>query len=351
MTFQSRSVNPSIIFFGTPEFALPALEALIAKKYHIVGVVTNPDEPVGRKHILTPPPVKTFAQRHGIPVFQPEKLNIAQFAGCHADPPDGGEASRPPSRKRSFTGVQDDNSQKIPSADLFIVAAYGKIIPKAILEIPKYGTLNIHPSLLPRWRGASPIQSAILAGDADTGVTIMQLDELMDHGSIVAQETAHVGDRKVTYPQLHDELAQIGAQLLIKTIPDYISGAIVPIPQHDVSATYCAVLKKEDGRIDWHKSAEEIERMVRAYSPWPTVWTLWPAGDHALRIRIDEADITSEELPQGSPGLVWQKENALLVQTSKGSVVINRATLEGKNPLTGAELLHGYPQLVGSVLK
>ncbi|MBI4225077.1 MAG: methionyl-tRNA formyltransferase [Candidatus Sungbacteria bacterium] len=310
----------SILFFGTPGFALPALEALIAEKYNLIGVVTNSDEPVGRKKILTPPPVKVLAEKYNIPVFQPERLEIQNF------------------------------KFKISQVDLAVVAAYGKIIPKSILEIPKFGTLNIHPSLLPRWRGASPIQSAILAGDVDTGVTIMQLDEKMDHGPVVAQQTTPIGDRKAVYPQLHDELAAIGAKLLIETIPDYLSGAIMPIPQDESKATYCNPLKKDDGRIDWKKPAEEIERMVRAYNPWPSTWTTWSDNGSTLRIRIEQADLTLDEPLAGSPGLVWKKEEALLVQTGKGSIEIKRLTLEGKKTISGAELLHGYPQLIGATL-
>lgn len=314
----NHSVNFSILFFGTPGFALPVLQALITSEYPIVGVVTNPDEPVGRKHELTPPPVKVLAEKHSIPVFQPEKLKCELW------------------------------DHEIPPADLFIVAAYGKIIPKAILEIPKYGTLNVHPSLLPCWRGASPIQSAILAGDTDTGVTIMQLDELMDHGPIVAQQILHIGDRKYTYPELHDELAKKGARLLLETIPGWVNETIMPTPQDHAKATYCAMLNKDDGRIDWKKSAEEIERMIRAFNPWPSTWTLWHASDRTYRLRIDEADLIPDEPLLGSPGLVWKKEKALLVKTSRGSIEIKRATLEGKKILTGAELLHGYPQLVGA---
>lgn len=320
LILMKTSVNPSILFFGTPEFALPALGALIGEKYHIVGVITNPDEPVGRKKILTPPPVKVLAQKHPIPVFQPEKL------------------------KRELW------DHEIPAADLFIVAAYGKIIPKSILEIPKYGTLNIHPSLLPRWRGASPIQSAIFAGNADTGVTIMQIDELMDHGPIVAQQIMHIGDQKIAHQELHDELAQKGAELLLKTIPQWVDRTITPIPQDHTKATYCAMLKKDDGRIDWNKSAAEIERMIRAYNPWPSTWTTWFDNDHALRIRIEEANALPDESSVGSPGIVWKKEKALLVQTGKGSIIIKRATLEGKKSLIGADLLRGYPQLVGAIL-
>ena len=312
--------NTSILFFGTPAFAVPALEALIASDYSVVGVITNPDEPVGRKHIITPPPVKVLAQKHNIPIFQPEKLSSLIEEGV------------------------------LPRAYLFVVAAYGKIIPKAILELPKFGTLNIHPSLLPRWRGASPIQAVILAGDADTGVTIMQIDEKMDHGAILSQETLHLGERKITYPELHDELAEIGAKLLLETIPEYLDGLIVGTPQDHTKATYCKMLTKDDGHIDWGRLAEEVERMVRGLNPWPGTWTLWQSARGAVRIRIDEASAVIDAPRQNTPGLVWQDEKRLLVETGIGSLRVVRATLEGKRSLTGEELMLGYPTLIGAVL-
>ena len=349
-----KSIKPSVLFFGTPEFALPTLEALIKNGYAVVGVVTRPDERVGRRQILTPPPVKVTAERRGIPVFQPEILNPARFAS------------------------------EIPQADLFVVAAYGKIIPKAILDIPKLGALNIHPSLLPRWRGPSPIQAAILHSDVKTGVTIMQMDEQMDHGQIVAQRQSEMSKirplgefrgfarrkpsswlptqipisiSKITYPELHDLLAKLGAELLIETLPRWIAGEITPAPQAESQATYCRLLTKNDGRIDWEKPAEEIERMIRAYHPWPGSWTIWNTDAGERRIRIEEADAVEDAPPHqiwcgGKPGLVWQTAtHPLLIQTGRGSLSVKKLRLEGKSATDAASFLRGHPSIIGSTLR
>lgn len=319
-------LNPRIIFWGTPEFALPSLEALIKHGYKIAAVVTNPDEPAGRKNILTSPPVKVLAKKHKIPVFQP-------------------------------TSLKDPNFKKeVPEADLYVVAAYGKIIPKEIIDLPKYGSLNVHPSLLPRWRGPSPIQYTILQSDIETGVTIMKMDELMDHGPIVAQQRLGITNdklqmTKITYQELHDQLAKFGADLLLETLPKWLRGEITPIPQDDAQATYSKILKKDDGRIDWEKSAEEIERMVRAFNPWPGTWTLWPTGESIYRIRIEEADFIDSEPPRGSPGYVWKNEKRpLLVKTDHGSLVVLKLTPGGKKTLEVKSFLHGYPNIIGAAL-
>jgi len=320
------SANPSLLFFGTPEFALPALQALINAGYRMVGVVTRPDEPAGRKRMLTPPPVKILAQQRGIPVFQPEKLDARDFA-----------------------------SGKIPSADLFVVAAYGKIIPKAVLDLPRLDALNIHPSLLPRWRGPSPIQAAILAGDAETGVTIMQMDAQMDHGPIVAVRQSEMSNApiltsKITYPELHDTLAIVGAELLLETLPRWMAGEITPAPQDESQATYCKLLTRNDGRIDWTKPAEEIERMIRAFRPWPGAWTIWRSASGERRINMEDADAVAAAPPAGKSGLVWQNPtHPLLIQTGLGSLVIKKMRLEGKNATDAASFLRGYPALIGAV--
>ena len=314
-------MNNPILFWGTPEFALLSLEGLLKGGFRVVGVITNPDEPAGRKQILTPPPVKVFAQKHDIPVYQPENLkNFPQ--------------------------------RELPEADLYVVAAYGKIIPKDILEKPRYGVLNIHPSLLPRWRGPSPIQYTILSGDSEAGVTIMQMDELMDHGPILAQQVisnAQFPISKVTYRELHDKLANLGAELLMETLPKYIRGEIMPIPQDDFRATFSKLLKRDDGRIDWKRPAEEIDRMIRAFNPWPGAWTLAPAKDKIYRVKIEEGEDTEAEPPTGSPGFLWQQDaRTLLVKTGQGSICIRRITLEGKKPLDGAAFLSGYSHLVNT---
>lgn len=318
---KNSELNPKIIFWGTAEFALPSLYALIKNKFNIVAVIANPDEPTGRKQIITPPPVKIWADKHKIPCFQPHNL------------------------KEGFVN-------ELPEADLYIVASYGKIIPKEIIEIPRFGAINIHPSLLPRWRGPSPIQSAILAGDLETGLTIIKLDELMDHGPIIAVSgfplKAH---NKITYNELHDNLAKLGADLLVKTLPQWINGTIEPIPQDDTKAAYSTMLKKDSGRINWEKPADEIERMIRAFNPWPSTWTIWPTGDKIYRIKIESADISEDEPARGSYGYIWQPDSkSLFIKTGKGSLSVKKITLQGKKSTNALSFLNGYPQILGSTL-
>lgn len=315
--------STSILFFGTPEFALPALRGLIDAGYSIAGVVTQPDMPVGRKHELTPPPVKRFAHRRGILVFQPEKLDT--------------------NFKLQVSSLK---------ADLFVVAAYGKMIPADLLAIPRLGAINIHPSLLPRWRGPSPIQTAILHGDKETGVTIMKMDAEMDHGPILANDKLHITNYKITYPELHDQLAELGAKLLMSTLPRWIAGALTPIAQDDSQATYCALLTKNSGKINWEKPAEEIERTIGAYHPWPGTWTIWKTDAKEWRVRIEDADVVPAAPPvSGGAGMVWQNEKyPLLVQSGYGSLVIKKLGMEGKSVTDAASFLRGHPSLIGSTL-
>lgn len=313
--------NVKIIFWGTPEFAILALKALVENGYDIAAVITNPDEPVGRKQIMTPPPVKIFAEKYKIPVFQPINLKDGNFI------------------------------KELPSADLYIVASYGKIIPKGIIEIPKLGTLNIHPSLLPRWRGPSPIQYTILNSDEETGVTIMKIDELMDHGPIVAKSKIKNQKIKTTYRELHDKLAELGTKLLIETLPKYIAGKIEPVPQDDSKATYSKILKRNDGRIDWSRSAEEIERQIRAYESWPGSFTVWPDGENYLRLKIEEAEATDEEPVRGSSGFIWQNsKSGILAKTGKGSIELKKITPAGSKTMKTEEFLRGHPKFIGTNL-
>lgn len=317
-----NNMGISILFFGTPEFALPALRALMDAGYTVVGVVTQPDGAWGRKRVFTPPPVKVLAEQHGIPVFQPEILDAEQLA------------------------------HEIPLANLFVVAAYGKIIPAAILALPKFGALNIHPSLLPRWRGPSPIQITILSGDTETGVTIMQIDEQMDHGPAIAASSLPLpAHSRITYPELHDRLADLGAKLLIEIIPKWLAGTITPTPQDETKATYCKLLTRDDGRIDWRKSTEEIERMIRAFDPWPGTWTIWHTPDRDIRVRITEADAIADEAPDKIPGHVWQNQShPLLIQTGHGSLAIKKLGMEGKNIVDASSFLRGHPSLIDAIL-
>lgn len=346
------SKNTNIIFWGASDFAVPALEALLREGYNITAVVTNPDEPVGRRQILTQPPVKRAAEKHHIPVFQ-------------------------------FASLKNENSLeienwklKITHADIFIVAAYGKIIPKDILDLPHLGALNIHPSLLPRWRGPSPIQFTILNGDAEAGVTIIKMDELMDHGPIVATQRLEISNSqnlpprripglhpseanvftsdpisKIKYQELHDELAELSATLLIEILPKYLSGEITPREQNHNQATYSKILTREDGRIDWKKSAEDIERMIRAFSPWPSAWTTWPDKEKIYRIRIEEADVLDNAPVEGGPSFAFsEKSHPLCLKTGKGSLAIHALTLEGKQKMAAHEFVRGHRDIIGSTL-
>lgn len=312
-------MSPTILFFGASSFAIPSLEVLHRAGFPIAGVITKPDEPAGRRQKLTPPPVKIAALKLGLDVYQPKYLKQPEI-------------------------------KEIPVADLFIIAAYGAIIPSDVLAIPSRGALNVHPSLLPRWRGPSPVQYTILHGDKEAGVTIMLLDERMDHGPILAHSEWHIANSRPVYPELHDTLATRGAELLVEIIPKYVRGEVIPVPQDDMKATYSKLLKKKDGRIDWNKPAEYLERMIRAFTPWPGSWTMWPSGEQIYRVRIERADIDPEEPAWGSPGHVWQSGSRLMIRTGKGSLAVEQLTLEGRKPVDAASFLRGYPQFSGATL-
>ena len=328
-------MKPKIIFIGTPEFGAVVLEGLIKANYKPVLVVTAPDKPVGRKQILTPPPVKLLAEKYGIPILQPETILNLKSEILNLKP------------------------------DLIMVAAYGEILPKEILEIPKHGCLNIHPSLLPKYRGATPVQSAILNGDRETGVTIMLMDEGIDTGPILSQKKTVIGPTE-TAKQLHDRLARMGAELLIDTIPDWIRNQIKLQSQDEKMATYTKVLKKEDGKIDWKKSAEEIERQIRAFDPWPGSYTFWERRIiriKKLKQKVKEkkrinlkilktrvlAAVNSKNYPIGKTLVVPQNE--LCVQCGKGFLVIEILQPEGKKSMSSEDFLRGHHDFIGTILK
>jgi methionyl-tRNA formyltransferase len=246
-----------VIFFGTSDFSVPSLEALLKDdRFEVVAVVTKLDAPIGRHQVLTPPPIKVLAQEHDIQVLQFEKIKTD-------------ETYEMLKQVQHDEGVQDDKG-----VDAYVVVSYGKIIPQRILDLPKRGCINVHGSLLPKWRGASCVQAAIAAGDAKSGVTIMMMDAEMDHGDILAQKEATISADE-TGGELHDRLAELGAESLPDVLAGYLQGDIKPQPQDHPQATYCKLLTRDDGKIDWSKPADEIERLVRAYNPWPGTWTEW----------------------------------------------------------------------------
>lgn len=294
-----------VVFMGSPQFALPALRAL-AENYQVVGVVTQPDRPAGRGQQVTPPPVKVLAQELGLPVTQPIRLR---------DP-------------------QAIEQLKAWQPDLIVVAAYGQILPPDVLNLPHWGCLNIHASLLPRWRGATPIQHAILAGDAETGVTIMKMDEGLDTGPILSQRAIPITPDE-NAETLSEKLAKLGATLLLETLPEYLSGHLLPRPQPAEGVTLAPRLKKEDGLLDFSRPALELERRVRAFFPWPGAWFIWQGAPFkVLRARV-VADMVAE------PGarLRWQGWPA--IGTAQGLLVLEEVQPAAKKPMSGKAFLAG----------
>lgn len=305
---------------GTPEFAVPIFESLVKSlDYEVVAIITQPDRPAGRSQRPTPPPVKTAAAKHRIPVLQPERLRKPEVA----------------------VEIKELNP------DIIIVAAYGQIIPKAILEIPRFGAVNVHPSLLPKYRGASPIQAAIKNGDAVTGVTIMLLDEQLDHGPILADRAVAIAPTD-TAGTLSERLAQTGAALLMETLPRYVKGKLTPREQDHAAATVVKQLTRDDGRIDWSCPAAEIERTIRAYDPWPGSWSAW----NEIRLKIIRAKISSEAPEWLKAGSIFQTGDGmgLAVRCGSGSIVLDALQPEGKKEMTAAEFLRGHADFLGSTL-
>jgi methionyl-tRNA formyltransferase len=317
-----------ILFLGSPSFAVHPLNALVQAGYEVVGVVTQPDRPAGRKRILTPPPVKEAAQSFGIPVFQPESLR-------------GEEAAAPLAALRPDVGV---------------VAAYGEILRKHIIDLPTHGYLNIHPSLLPLHRGPAPVTGAILAGENETGVTIMKLTAKMDSGPILAQATVPLLPTTRSGP-LTDELFQIGAELLVKVITPYVDGEIELREQDHSQATITRLLKKNDGLLDWRLPALVLERQTRAFDPWPGAYTMW--GDQRLKVitaRVHQTYTSSYTPLAGSSGndtvetavgTIVAEEEGPLVATGSGALELVEVLPAGKRVMSGREWAAGQRGVVG----
>ena len=306
-----------LIFMGTPELAKTILQALLdSSSFQIAAVVTQPDRPKGRDLRLTASPVKDLAIKAGLPVFQPERARDPVFISTIRD-------LRP---------------------DLIAVAAYGQILPKALLDIPVHGCVNVHTSLLPRYRGAAPIQWAILNDDPETGVTIMKMDEGMDTGGIVSAEKTAItpADDART---LHDRLGQIGADLLIRTIPAYTSGAVFPRAQPVDGVVLARKIKTSDGEIDWHQSARSIWNRVRGLVPWPGAYTRVATLPHPTVLKIWQAEPTSHS---GSPGEILEAKNSgVLVGCGTGALRILELQRENARRLPASQFLSGYPLTPG----
>ncbi len=310
-----------LVYFGTLEYSATVLEALATNSaFKVIAVITQPDRPTGRDQALTPPPVKIVAQKYHLPVLQPETLK-----NFNAD----------------VAGVE--NFEPLQNADLFVVYGYGLIIPQAILDLPKHGSLNIHPSLLPKYRGPTPIQSALLNGETTTGVSIMLLDALMDHGPIVRQINTNI-EPDDTNQTLTKRLVEMAIPVLTETIPAWIQGEIKPIEQDHSQVTMCKMLSRDDGKIDWNKSADQIYNQYRAFTPWPGIWTTWEGK------RLKLTRITPSPLRGGTEGGVLVENNTIFIACSHGTLEVLELQLEGKKPMTAQEFANGYKNFNGAKL-
>lgn len=300
-----------IVFAGTPDFAVPSLRAIATSGYALAGVLTQPDRPAGRGRKLKPSPVKEFAATLDVPILQPTTLK---------DP-----------------DVQDWLRQRRP--DLMVIVAYGLLLPRAVLDLPPRGCVNVHASLLPRWRGAAPIQAALLHGDTRTGVCIMRMEAGLDTGPVYAESAIDIGENE-TAQVLHDRLAELGARSLLTTLPDIVNASAVPRAQDDPSATYAGRIDKADAVIDWSRGAADIHNQIRAYNPWPVAETLLDGK----RLRCWSARRETAAPAGGSPpGTVLEvTRTGVRVQTGDGTLQLTELQLPGRGRVTAAELARGY---------
>ena len=299
-----------IVFMGSPEFAVPSLKAL-AENFEVVGVVTQPDKPAGRGQVLTPPPVKTLAQQLGLPFIQPGRL-------------------KEPSAMDQLQAWQPD---------LIVVAAFGQILRPAVLNLPLFGCVNVHASLLPRWRGAAPIQAVLLHGDTFSGVTIMRMDPGVDTGPILNQRGVPIflDDTSGT---LSERLAALGADILVETLPGFLYGTIQPQPQDESLVTYAPMLKKEEGKLDFTQPAAALARKVRAFNPWPGTFHIWQGQVFKVH-RAHAVDGLEGVLLAGQPGQPEIYENKPAWWTAQGLLVLDEVQPAGKKPMPGEMFMRG----------
>ena len=301
-----------IVFAGTPEFALPALEALLASSHEVIGVLTQPDRPQGRGRRILPSPVKELAQGRGLAVLQPATLRAAE--------PQSWLQARAP--------------------DALIVVAYGLILPPQVLSVPRLGCLNIHASLLPRWRGAAPVQRAILAGDAETGVTIMQMETGLDTGPALVQQPMAVGRQSAG--ELQARLAELGARCLLDALDRVSAGTVTPTPQSEADVTYAAKIEKFEAAIDWRRSAQEIDRQIRAFNPWPIAETRFEG--EPLRIFAARPTSHDEVSPPGTITAV--EDDAIVVSCGSGALGVTQLQRPGRKVVAARDFAHSR-KLVG----
>src|SRR6266542_1310447 len=312
-----------IVFIGAGKIGVPTLQALLKSEHHVAAVVTQPDKPVGRAHLVEPPPIKK-ALMSGAPYASPARtgraLPILQ-----------------PARMKDQQAIDEIRTLE---PDVIVVVAYGQILPPTVLQIPKIACLNLHASLLPRWRGATPIQAAIAAGDRETGITAMYMDEGLDTGDILLQRSVEILTND-TGGSLHDRLARVAPEALRGSLELLAKASASRIPQDNAFATYAPKLKREDGRIDWSDPAEAIERKIRAFNPWPGAFMAIKANG-TRNLKIFSAEVVDVE---GRPGEILRSQNELVVAAGKRALSLRKVQLEGKQRMSAAEFLRGHTSI------
>lgn len=311
-----------IVFMGTSQFASASLGTLLEEKYNIVAVYTQPGKKAGRDQEISKSPVRIMAEGKNIPVFEPDRFD-----------------------ENGITEL------KKVDPELIIVVAYGRILPKAVLDMPRLGCINIHGSILPKFRGPSPIQNALLDGETETGATLILMDEGIDTGKILAQDRLAIGSNEI-FPELSERLAEMSSKLLVETISRWINQEIVPKPQDDSKATLCQLIEREDGRIVWADEASSIYNRYRAFFTWPGIYALWEKEGKSIRLKLKKIGIlkTTPEVSRHL-GEVFEIGDKVGVMTSSGVITLEEIQIEGKKTVPMREFLNGYPSFLGSILK
>ncbi len=306
-----------IVFMGTPDFAVPSLDILVKNGYEVAAVVTQPDKPKGRGNKLTPPPVKEYALNNNIPVLQPEKVKTGTFA----------------------------QQLREIAPDLLVTVAYGRILPQEVLDIPPYGCVNVHGSLLPKYRGAAPIQWSVINGDSITGITTMYTDIGMDTGDMLLKREVEIGINE-TAGELHDKLSIIGAEVLLETLKELEKRTLVRIPQPADEATYVTMISKETGRIDWSKTMEQIHNLVRGTDPWPGAYTFYKGE----RMRVWKTEYSNIEKASKPGEIIEVKKEGILVGTGKGNIMLKEIQFDSGKRLKVEQYLAGHSIDKGELL-
>lgn len=310
------------IFMGSGEFAVRILDDLLSNQYNIIAVYTQPDKKPGRKKEVELSEIKLLAEKQKIPVHQPE----------------------------SFDETEIEKIRNL-KPDILIVASYGKIIPQSVLDLAGFGAINVHPSLLPKFRGPSPIQNVLLCGEKETGTSIMLMNAGVDTGDILAQEKTAIQNNEI-YPELRKRLADQSAALLLKTLPAFIDGHIEPQPQDNSQATLCQLIERADGKTNWTESAQDIYNRFRALYPWPGIFTYWERDNHNLRLKLNKISLLRNN-PENKHhlGEVFAISDKIGVQTLEGIILLEEVQLEGRKNLPILDFINGDPNFIGSVLK